>query len=391
MTDLILSPRDGLFLKDGREWGSSQEGRAHSLAWPMPSTLLGALVTARGRVREAAGARLEKEDWQTLAEATALGPLVALRRPVGRDPWQPAHRVWPVPADAVFLEKEGAKRQVVRLDPRKPQCPVMSRDDDPALAALWWPRLDDQAKPAPSPQWWAEPAFIEWLADAKLERDCTGDFHGISQNRRVQAHVGIDPATLAARESILFAHDIVETLDEEGLEWAIGCRAELGDEPPSHATLGGDRRLARIESAAGDLFAMPARLRDAFDKRPPGLRLIAVTPAVFTHGWRPDGFDPGEDGVCAGCLLGIDSTLILRAARVPRALHVSGWDMAAGRPKPTARLVPPGAVYHFARQDGGVFTASDAERLWLAALGSRTEQGFGRFVPGVWHPTENLA
>jgi CRISPR-associated protein Cmr3 len=385
MTAVILSPRDGMFLKDGREWATSQEGRAHSLAWPMPSTLLGALVTARGRVIEAAGAALAPSDWEALAGQTVLGPNIALRRPVAAASWTREHRVWPVPSDALFLGEQKAEGKIVRLDPRPPAYHGLGRDNAPARDALWWPRVDDQAKPAPAPQWWSEPALVEWLADPKLERDCAGDFRGVSQPRRFQAHVGIDPETLAARESILFAHDIVETLDGQRCEWAIGCQVDPVDDGLEYATLGGDRRLARIERVSDELFAMPDGLRAAFERQAsPGLRLVAVTPAVFKRGWLPDGFAHDGNGALRGKLPAVEGEMILRAALVPRPTHVSGWDMANNRPKPTTRLVPPGAVYHFVRADAAPFSAADAARLWSVALGDRTRHGFGRFVPGLW-------
>jgi hypothetical protein len=56
------------------------------------------------------------------------------------------------------------------------------------------------------------------------------------------------------------------------------------------------------------------------------------------------------------------------------------------RPKRTVRAVPPGAVYFFVRKDGQPFDALDAEALWLAGLGDRLDEGFGRVVPGVWNP-----
>lgn len=201
MTDLVLSPRDGLFLKDGREWATSEAGRAHSLAWPMPSTLLGALVTARGRLKETTGQRLAKEEWQALAEATELGPTIALRRLLpGAEPWQSTHRVWPVPADALFFADAGGRlNRVRRLDPRPAQANTLGRDDEEAREALWWPRADDPTRPARPPQWWAEAAFVAWLADDKTLRACNDMFRGLALPRHTQSHVGIDPKTLTAR------------------------------------------------------------------------------------------------------------------------------------------------------------------------------------------------
>jgi CRISPR-associated protein Cmr3 len=392
MINLVMSPRDGMFLKDGREWAASEGGRAHSLGWPAPSTLLGALCTASGRLQEAAGRTLAPRDWKELEKATVLGPSVALRRSLGgsRAEWTPAERVWPVPADALFLADEAGKaQQVLRLDPLPPRYETLGRDDDTRREALWWPRVEDAAKPARAPSWWSEAALAAWLGDPAPKRPCEGAFRGLALPRHVQAHVSIDPATEAAREGILFAHDVIEMLDGNGCEWAIGCQVTLAGGVLVQATLGGDRRFAGIAVGGTDLFAVPPGLEAAFAAKPPkGLRLVAITPAAFEAGWRPDGFAAADDNTYRGRLPGIEAELILRAAFVPRATHVSGWDMAERRPKPTTRLVPPGAVYHFIRVDGGTFPAAAAERLWLTKLGERTAQGFGRFVPGVWYPEE---
>jgi CRISPR-associated protein Cmr3 len=393
MPDLILAPRDGLFLKDGREWATAEEGRAHSLGWPMPSTLHGAFVTACGRLEETADKALAPEDWLSLAEAIRLGPSVALRRPMEAtaQDWRQADRVWPVPTDAFFVADEaGNPRQVRRLEPLSTRIASLGRDDDIAREALWRPRFEDQVKPARSaPIWWAEEAFVKWLADPALERICDRAYRGLALPRHVQSHVGIDPATLTARDEILFAHDVVEMLDDEGGEWAIGCRLLAPENIPNAVTLGGDRRRALVTSAAPDLFGFPAVLGAAFESHSPkGLRLVTVTPAVFAQGWLPNVFAAGRDNCYRGRLPGIDAELILRAAIVPRAAHVSGWDMARRRPKPTARLVPLGAVYYLVRADGKDFTAENAASLWLCGLGKRIEQGFGYCVPGVWHPEE---
>jgi CRISPR-associated protein Cmr3 len=76
--------------------------------------------------------------------------------------------------------------------------------------------------------------------------------------------------------------------------------------------------------------------------------------------------------------------LVLRAAFVDRPIAVSGWDLAEGRPKRTDRMAPAGSVFFVARRDGGTFGEQDARALWLAAIGGRTEEGFGRVVPGIW-------
>jgi len=233
------------------------------------------------------------------------------------------------------------------------------------------------------PRWWNENDFAAWLAGKSVPVRPTADV--VEPSRRVQAHVGIRTDTFTAKEGVLFSHDVVETL-EQTAEWAIGVEARLPDkQQPTIARLGSDGRLVRIELLPEALFDPPEQVLEAFRATSPGLRVVVVTAACFAQGWLPDGLaSKGKE--YRGELSGIDVEVILRAAFVPRPLHVSGWDMAMGTPKPTSRMVPPGAVYFFERVDGQPFDEGSVRKLWLSSLGARTHEGFGRVVVGVWTP-----
>ncbi len=294
--------------------------------------------------------------------------------------WRVEDTTWPVPLDALWLE---GRREVHRLEPVQPLAPTLGRDDDEARESLMRPALDGAGKPLAPPRWWSSEDFSAWLAGRSVAVRDRDDV--LATARRVQVHVGILPEELTADEGVLFSHDVIETLDR---------RADGRSAPRSRfrtallsgvATLGSDARLARVESLPAALFEPPARLLEAFRSPSQGLRVVAVTPLCFEKGWLPDGLEE-NGGTYSGRLPGIDHDVILRAAFVPRPIHVSGWDMAANAPKPTSRMVAPGAVYFFERTDGKPFGEADARSLWLAALGARTDEGFGRVVAGVWSP-----
>ena len=375
-THLALVPRDGFFAKDGRGWHTSASGRGHGLDWPWPSTVLGALRSLWGRGEETrTGITLTPDDWRSRTQPIRLGRTLVLRRKHGAA-WRVEDATWPVPLDALWLE---GRQEVHRLDPVAPIAPTLGRDDDDAREALWRPVPDGAQKPLASPRWWSSEEFISWLAGKPV--NVCGEALGTT--RRIQVHVGIRPEELTSDDGVLFSHDVVETLDPGG-EWALGVEVELpAGELPKVATLGSDSRLSRVESLPTTLFEPPSRVLEAFRSSSPGLRLVAVSPLCFEKGWLPDGL-VDTNGEYRGRLPGLD--VILRAAFVPRPIHVSGWDMAKGEPKPTSRMVPPGAVYFFERADGQPFGEAEAMSLWLAALGTRTDEGFGRVVPGVWRP-----
>lgn len=375
---LAVVPRDGLFCKDGRGWHTSASGRGHALDWPWPSTILGAMRSAWGRREEArAGCLFDARDWQTRTVTIRLGRALALRRAPDA-PWRFEDTVWPVPEDALLLED---RDHVHRLDPEPPDVPTLGRNDDDAREALWRPRLPQAGKPLARPRWWSAEDFVAWLSGKRVA--APRDKRALAPERRTQAHVGIRRDELTADEGVLFSHDVIETLEPHA-EWAIGVEVELPDGAPSGvATLGSDSRLAYVESLPDALFEPPEPVLEAFRSPIRGLRVVAVTPLCFERGWLPDGFTANGKEY-RGRLAGLDSELILRAAFVPRPIHVSGWDMAAGAPKPTSRMVAPGAVYFFERTDGKPFGEFDARSLWLAAVGARTEEGFGHVAPAVW-------
>jgi CRISPR-associated protein Cmr3 len=424
---LALVPRDGFFVKDGRGWQTS--ARTSVLDWPWPTTVRGALTTVSGKVEERErGSRFGPQQWKEHQSEITVGSLIALRRLLPDGAWS---RMWPVPADALWIEE---RTSVLRLKPRSPATSTLGRTapkDAPqgyaeAREALWVAQnVRIEAKPLGRPRWWDETTLIKWLSAEDVEAKPKEQYPRMAS--RFQVHVGIRPDALTGDDGILFAHDVVETLERSAprngdggagtvAEWAIGAEVTwlLGAVPKDRvARLGSDSRIAWIEEVSGDLFKMPDQVRGALSKPSQGLRLMLVTPACFKGGWLPDGFAPVRDDTGEWVFRGrlprpggaphaaiYDRDLILRAACVPRPMHISGWDMASdkgtgGAPRSTSRLVPPGAVYFFERADGQPFAADDAQKLWLAPLGThddegfgRTSSGFGRVVPGIWNPKD---
>jgi CRISPR-associated protein Cmr3 len=403
VSELALIPRDGFFAKDGRGWATS--ARAEVVDWPWPTTVRGALTTASGKQIERANNRFGPADWDKHHKAVKLLASLALRREHGATKWQAEHRMWPTPVDALWLENDD---NVCRLNPipADDHVPTLGRAASPAhpesyeLARerLWIPQnVGDNAKPLPSPRWLDERTFVNWLRGETLKKQA-----GVApikafaaMERRLQVHVGIRSETATADDGILFAHDVIETL-EKTAEWAIGAKVEWpADKPPRSLRLGSDSRLAFVESTDSNLFRCPEDLTKG-GKILKRFRLIVVTPTSFTHGWLPDGFKPHEKepSLFRGELGILDNIeLILRAALVPRPMHISGWDMNTGGPKNTERLVPPGSVYFFEvagntgdleLSGGQGLTIDQFKSLWLAKIGGRTDDGMGCVVPGLW-------
>jgi CRISPR-associated protein Cmr3 len=392
MMHLALVPRDGMFLKDGRGWYTSDVGRSYSHEWPLPSTVRGALRAAYGYHLIEGGVSLSPAGWDEQTSGVTLRYTVALRRPTGTQGFAADHRMWPVPRDA-FFDQRGECHTFV-LGPSRAESLDMT--EGVAFDRLLHPRGMDSRKPGVRPLFWPEQTMRQWL----LNPEDRADTGGLSPSRRVDLHVTIEPETETETPSMLFSGEITEPLDGARHEWALGVACELPDDTTSHPvneyfgpalTLGGRRRLAWVESLAGsDVFAQPDWLDEIAGSK--GLRLICVTPGKFQSGWLPDVFIE-HDGryVSAPGALGVASGLILHAALVPRPWDVSTWDMRAGRPRESWRLVEPGSVYFVEKQDGSVFSAAECRSLWLRTWADASDEasknGFGLLVPGRWDPS----
>ncbi len=394
-TDLLLRGQDGHSFKDGRGWYSSETRRAGTLDWPFPSTVLGALRTGWGRSLEASdpSLSLDRRSWPERTAEVALHAMLPLRRRADGSAWSRADRMWPVPLDALYAR--GAE-SIERLCPRPATVPSMGRDlgsdeEQRARERLWRPRRRCAEKPVPAPRWWPDPDFEAWLRGEEVAAHRPADYVALTQGNRSRVHVSLDAETGTAREGALFSLDVVEPWSRcaSGAplwEWAMALRASFPEDTAGIASqplfLGGDGGLTHAGACPAGLLAAP----DFQDRPCPGLRLVLVTPACFERGWLPDGFDATEEETFEGQLSGIDGTLVLRAAITGRALHVSGWDVARGEPKPTLRLVPPGSVYFFQKKSAEPITAAELQSLWLGQIGGHTTKGMGCVAGGVWHP-----
>ena len=389
--DFAIVPRDGFFFNSARGWYTAASGKAAALEWPFPSTIHGALRTSCGRAAETAtGSRFTARDWETQTAGVHVDFSLPLRRRIG-EPWGSDHVMWRSPADAVCLASHD---EMIPLNPKKSTVATLGMVDD-ARELLWWPILQDRAKPLPPVGYWTHREVVDWLSGKRVIKMDPEERESRTLPVRLEPHVTLEADTLTAEEGGLFCAMIRETLVHHHgtvFEWGILARSEVGTLTPEDVvTLGGDRRLARLETVDLGLDALPRALADSFSRGPTGLRVLCVSPAYFENGWLPDGFGSTDDGEgFVGKLPGLASDIILRAAIVPRPEHVSGWDMAKdrgrGAPKPSLRLVPAGAIYFFAKRDGSPFTQTDAKTLWLSAWGQNNHQGFGRIVPGVWTP-----
>lgn len=386
MQTYLIRPQAPLVFRTGRPFGAT--GGGETLPFPLPGTLAGALRTAWAEQQP------QRPDYpalrETLCAATIAGPLAAAITADGR-----VESLLPRPADALYLGS-GEDMRVWRLQPQEipPGCGC-------DLPAGLLPVLLDAAAPKgkPSkgaPAFWRAPVLAEWLA-GRLPQGAAATHGAASLPVDIRTHVALRPDTWASDAGRLFQSAGLdfgarhrETGGWQAESYALLARSSLAIEPALRR-LGGEGRLAHI--APADAWPQPpAGLFDAIvgsaaGGRPPRLRLVLASPALFAGGWRPgwlDGRLEGSPPDCPGL------RLRLRAAAVERWQAVSGWDMAAGRggkggqPRAVRRLVPAGAVYWFDLLEGD---AAALAALWLTPLADDPQDrrdGYGLALPGCW-------
>jgi CRISPR-associated protein Cmr3 len=396
---VVLEPRDGVFLKDGRGWCTSESNRAGSLSWPFGTTVRGALRAGLGYAVESdRGQPLGRREWLPLNEDVEVSAVLPLAREPG-SMWTEASRHWPAPLDALLLDDQ---QHAIPLAPAAQAATILPLDDDPeaiATASLAHPaHAAGAGKPLAMPRFWPDEPFLHWLCGRPVDRRT---LQAAAQPvSRLQTHVSIDATTGTAAEGKLFSGSVVEPHARVGdagiVEWSFAAVSRtLGEARGNtladrNVKLGGDGRTARCAPLPESLFAMPDTLAKAFDAGSIGIRLVLVGPAAFDAGWRPATLEPVENHF-VGSFAGLDD-VVLHAACVGRPVHVSGWNVAEGVPKATRRLAPAGSVYFLTRRSGQPFTAADARAVWLASVGEPADRPdrLGAVVPGIWNPAPEI-
>lgn len=406
-THLVLTPRDGLSLKDPRSYDIAGGLPATGLPWPTPSTVAGAARAAIGIGRGLPTRHGEgKDEWlRLLDEVTIAGPLAVVRT-LG-DRWEP---LWPTPQDALRLPPLTEPRdpadptaRTVWLNPRPKAEHARVRGlwlgDEPEIQAtesLWLaPRPTEKGKPLEARRWWSQEEFNLWLRSPQQREEHSP----ISlPELRNDVRLAIDHESGAAKDQHLFGQPTQEvlfrhkgSLKELGIALQVDCSTPP---PPSWLKapwrLGGETRFAQPHEVPN-----PYKEDLARTWRPSRfLRLCLITPARFFSGWRPDWLTPVQSPEgkwrFEGPLPSTRKRVALRAAFVDRPQWISGWDLVAKGPKPSSRCVRPGAVYYFESLDAEL-SADDVRSLWLSSVQAQDDDarrnGFGLVVPGAWPQT----
>lgn len=385
MTLWSITPRDTLVLRDGRPKsgsGTQMTGRA----MPVPSTVAGFFRTRSAS--DADGRFLYVGDKQKLKELRGL----AVRGPwLGRIKAGGVEHLLAAPLDAIGFESDDLEHSTVvalhaRTDATRQEGVYL--DKAGRSLALLFLSESRREKPTSLPAYWSWASYEQWLLEpAKLYGKQKRSALGVDLPRpELRTNVAIDAESNSAADGQLFSieHSRFELVDQPAGEvpkWSgreqlcvlADCAAtSIGEGVTAFA---GKRRLVQLKKEPVQVPPMPAGLakKIAESKR---ARMLLLTPAFFSEGWRPSWVFAERD----------DVKIKLRAASVTRPEVLSGWNFETQRPKPSRRFAPAGAVYFIEFAGSAAAIEKWLKDMWWQAI-SDDEQarldGFGLAVFGV--------
>ena len=365
-----LEPLDVLYLRGNRLFEGAG-AHAEALMAPWPSLVAGAL---RSRMLVDAGADLgrfaasegldDPELQGVLGTPAQPGSFRVTHFTLARALAAGVEPCLPLPADLVASEGTGGLA-VGQLHPAP--LPVATSTTLPLAPVL---RQAGRGKPAGG--YWLDAAG--WRAYVAGEPVSAGHLVPKSSLWEEDPRLGIalDGTRGTTGEGMLYTAEAVAL--RSGVGFLVGVGGAPGRLPASGLLrLGGDGRGSAVRPAA---VPWPDPDWAAID-RDRRLRLVLTTPGLFPQGWRlpgvaADGTWHGPDGL----------TGRLACAAVPRAAVVSGWDLAARRPKAAQRVVPAGAVYWLDRLQGDAAALGKLAGEGLWALMREDEQDAQRRAEG---------
>ncbi len=345
---LIIQPHDVVLFRDGKPFSAGMDTRARSLFPPTPFTIQGAI---RARVLFSSGLSLAEYYEQKTSKAQELlnlisapdkgygqlrlkGPFLARREKNSK--WVP---YFPLPADVV---KVGAWYKF--LQPLE-ESPWQSNAPD-KLHPLWIRTIDRVEEVR---GWISQESLREYLegkfplfsreatCGEGFSRKVLGESDFVEREHRFG--IALERGRRTVRDSHLYLAEFLR-LKEELAFWVEvdGIdQSKLGGEE-GFLQLGGEARAAYYEVTKQDLdLSIPPS-----GPLPKRFKVVLLTPAWFSGGWRPENENWGAF---------FKGSVRLISAVIPRYQAMGGayasHQQTKGIQRPMRRFVPAGSVYFF--------------------------------------------
>ncbi len=359
-TWLAFTPRDTLFIRDGRSFDAAVDTSGASVR-PSPTTVAGA-----------AGALFDANP------AEVRGPVLA--RLAGGE-WD---AYFPVPADLVRTSGSRAAR-VHRCGPRDFDGAVTDLDDgfgaDERHRPRWLVPPSDAGAVEPLTGLIPADRLAVYLAGElpASTGSALGALRRIDDPFAPERRVGLARDGRRARTGYLY--QVTHLRAEDG--WAFLAECSFGSAPPKspaadHVKFGGRGRFADVATASLAWPKAPDRSAERISGGPAGRRVLVylATPALWPGGWRIPA-PAGAHLVAAACGKPLP-TATLTPGPAWKSSRVLRWAVPAGSVYLLEFDDPVRAGEWAAANHGTAYGATDGD------LGYMRTAGFGVVLTGVW-------
>jgi len=314
---VAIRPIDVWLFRDGKPFTAGEDHTAETLFPPSPFTLQGAIrakVLADKGINLAEFAKRCEPDpdvgyGDNFGKLRLRGPLL-MRCKSGK--WE---RLIRMPADVV---KVGDCYDLLR-----PNFDLPFATNLPNGLQLLWAQTVERVEDAKG--WLPESEWQNYLQGKAPERVLRDDELFAFEPR---FGIAVDKNRRTAREGMLYQARFVRLKDEVAL-WA---EVNILKSERGFLRFGGESKAA-IYEPIDQLPDLESYWQ--IEKR---FKVVLVTPAWFSGGWRPKDGDWSK-------ILGTKAKLV--ATLVQRHVKFGGFDVAKGVPKPMRAFVPAGSVYFF--------------------------------------------
>jgi CRISPR-associated protein Cmr3 len=381
MTDfLFIHPVDVLYLRGNRLFGGSGD-HSQALMPPWPSIAAGAL-----RTRMLADINFNFHDYKKgekppepsgscLGTPDMPGSFRISHFTLAKKTGQNVEAFFRLPADIVVHQKQD-KTIFHYLKPDSIGNGILSSHPTSKMPIL---RANEQFKPKTN--FWLNKeglrAYLkgEGIIDShyeKTENLWSGD---------LRLGIAMTPESRTADEGRIYTSETVALKDKVG--FLVGVEGARGVLPLSGLLrLGGDGRGTDIKQCYPDLPEPPWNEIEKSAR----FRMILTTPGLFSDGWLPPGVE--TDGMSWRWSYG-NCRARLVSACVGKAEVVSGWNLAAEKPKTALKATPAGSVYWFNEFEGDIkiLKLILVDGLWSnnrSIDAQRRAEGFNNVIFGVW-------
>lgn len=363
----FIEPLDVLFLRGNQLFGEPGS-YGEALMPPWPSVAAGAL---RSRILADDGVDLAafaqgRVSHPELGTPEEPGSFTLLQFQLARRVNGQVELTMPLPADLVVTEAADGSPISTALRPALLHGAISSSSLLPQV-----PILAQAGRAKPASGWWLrERGWRKYLGGLDIAADDLVRTSALwAYDERIG--IGLDAQQRSASDGKLFTARAVAL--QSGVGFLVTAS---GADLPEGGTLrlGGDGRGTQLHHAVV-AWPEPDYTAIAQARR---CRIVLTSPGIFAGGWRLPGM--AEDGRLT--LPGLGARVV--AAAVSRAETISGWDLAAWRPKPACKAAGSGSVYWLDELDATPEALGKlvAHGLWGQPCedAQRRAEGFNRFA-----------